>query len=96
MNCPNCQRANRSDARFCDNCGASLVARPVAAEPTVARKVVTIVFADLIGSTALHERLDAGPILIGAHAGEAPKRLYAALGFVPLCMTREYFAERTT
>ena len=59
MNCPNCQRANRSDARFCDNCGAPLVARPAAAEPTVARKVVTIVFADLIGSTALHERLDA-------------------------------------
>jgi hypothetical protein len=26
---------------------------------TVARKIVTIVFADLIGSTALHERLDA-------------------------------------
>ena len=30
-----------------------------------ARKVVTIVFADLVGSTALHERLDAG---VGARA----------------------------
>ena len=41
-------------------------------------------------------RLDAGPILIGAHAGEAPKRLYAALGFAPICVTREYFADRIT
>ena len=29
------------------------------AEATGARKIVTIVFADLVGSTALHERLDA-------------------------------------
>jgi class 3 adenylate cyclase/tetratricopeptide (TPR) repeat protein len=42
-------------ARFCGACGASLLARDQAA----ARKVVTIVFADLVGSTALHERLDA-------------------------------------
>jgi GNAT superfamily N-acetyltransferase len=28
--------------------------------------------------------------LIGAHATERPKRLYAALGFVPVCVTREY------
>ncbi|HSQ01115.1 MAG TPA: GNAT family N-acetyltransferase [Candidatus Dormibacteraeota bacterium] len=31
-----------------------------------------------------------GPVLIGAHAGEPPKRLYAALGFAPVCVTREY------
>ena len=35
------------------------LSRPVAAAPAEARKVVTIVFADLVGSTALHERLDA-------------------------------------
>jgi len=29
-------------------------------------------------------------ILIGAHATEPPKRLYAALGFAPVCVTREY------
>jgi GNAT superfamily N-acetyltransferase len=29
-------------------------------------------------------------ILIGAHATEPPKRLYAALGFAPVCITREY------
>jgi class 3 adenylate cyclase len=43
--------------QFCEACGASLVARPP--EDAGARKVVTIVFADLVGSTALHERLDA-------------------------------------
>lgn len=29
-------------------------------------------------------------ILIGAHVTEPPKRLYAALGFSPVCVTREY------
>jgi class 3 adenylate cyclase len=46
-------------AKFCRGCGTSLAGRP--AEKTAApeaRKVVTIVFADLIGSTSLHERLD--------------------------------------
>ncbi|MDX2167616.1 MAG: adenylate/guanylate cyclase domain-containing protein, partial [Deltaproteobacteria bacterium] len=44
-------------AKFCAACGAALAARPGGA--AVARQVVTIVFADLIGSTSLHERLDA-------------------------------------
>ncbi|MBX3024108.1 AAA family ATPase [bacterium] len=56
VTCATCGQANRSGARFCDNCGAAL---GTAADATVARKVVTIVFADLVGSTALHERLDA-------------------------------------
>ena len=56
LDCASCGRVNRADARFCDGCGAALVAR--AADDAVVRKVVTIVFADLIGSTSLHERLD--------------------------------------
>jgi GNAT superfamily N-acetyltransferase len=32
----------------------------------------------------------ASTIVIGAHAGQRPKRLYAALGFAPVCVTREY------
>jgi class 3 adenylate cyclase len=55
--CLACGAENEGDARFCIACGASLAARP-AAETAEVRKVVTIVFADLIGSTALHERLD--------------------------------------
>ena len=54
--CPSCAHANTPDHRFCGACGASLIAPP--AEKAEVRKVVTIVFADLIGSTALHERLD--------------------------------------
>src|SRR6266852_384456 len=47
-------------AKFCGACGASLVTQPArVADKAEARKVVTIVFADLIGSTSLHERLDA-------------------------------------
>lgn len=66
--CPACGREAESDARFCGGCGSSLAAPPPAppappatppAEAAVARKTVTIVFADLAGSTALHERLDA-------------------------------------
>jgi len=56
MDCPSCHRTNRPDARFCDGCGTSL-ARPT--DVATARKIVTIVFADLVGSTSLHERLDA-------------------------------------
>src|SRR5882724_7476610 len=55
--CASCGAESAPDAQFCEACGASLV--PHAAVPAETRKVVTIVFADLIGSTALHERLDA-------------------------------------
>lgn len=53
--CPACGTEAADDARFCTACGAALAARPTA----VSRKVVTVVFADLVGSVALHERLDA-------------------------------------
>jgi len=55
--CARCGRENPDDARFCSACGAELAARPA----TVAeeRKVVTVLFADVTGSTALGERLDA-------------------------------------
>jgi class 3 adenylate cyclase/tetratricopeptide (TPR) repeat protein len=42
-------------ARFCPACGASVSAAPAVAER---RKVVTVVFADVVGSTALGERVD--------------------------------------
>src|SRR5215468_2262051 len=69
--CPACGSESRPEAQFCDACGASLVAR--APEDGGARKVVTIVFADLVGSTALHERLDA------ESAGALMDRYYRAL-----------------
>jgi class 3 adenylate cyclase/tetratricopeptide (TPR) repeat protein len=58
--CPACGHGNPADHRFCGACGALLTAEPAGARREAgSRKVVTIVFADLVGSTALHERLDA-------------------------------------
>src|SRR6266516_4894572 len=57
VTCARCGRENPSDARFCNACGAELDAvRPATGEE---RKVVTVLFADVTGSTALGERLDA-------------------------------------
>ncbi len=54
--CAACGQENRPDARFCDACGAALAVRPGAAGEQ--RKTVTVLFADVTGSTALGERLD--------------------------------------
>jgi class 3 adenylate cyclase len=65
--CASCGAELRPTAKFCDECGTPVAAggaRPAAPPPATAaelagaRKTVTIVFADLVGSTALHERLD--------------------------------------
>src|SRR2546429_836005 len=53
--CASCGAENREGARFCDSCGAPLSAAPPARE---ARKVVTVLFCDVTGSTALGERID--------------------------------------
>jgi class 3 adenylate cyclase/tetratricopeptide (TPR) repeat protein len=54
--CPACSESNSERARFCQACGAAL---PDAAEPAgEVRKVVTIVFADMAGSTRIGEALD--------------------------------------
>ncbi|MGZ8620345.1 MAG: zinc-ribbon domain-containing protein, partial [Actinomycetota bacterium] len=51
--CPRCGRPLPNGANFCPNCGAP-VAVPAASE----RRVVTVVFADLAGSTELAAMLD--------------------------------------
>ncbi len=53
--CPSCGEENPERFRLCGFCGANL--EPEAA-PQEARKLVTIVFADLVGSTSLGEALD--------------------------------------
>jgi class 3 adenylate cyclase/tetratricopeptide (TPR) repeat protein len=55
MICPSCGHENPAGAKFCSECGAPLAA---AAPATEQRKVVTVVFSDVTGSTALGERLD--------------------------------------
>jgi class 3 adenylate cyclase len=52
--CPSCGQENPAGFRFCGRCAAAL---PVAATAEV-RKTVTVVFCDLVGSTALGERTD--------------------------------------
>jgi class 3 adenylate cyclase/tetratricopeptide (TPR) repeat protein len=53
--CPKCGRENSDDARFCSACGTALAA---AEAPREQRKVVTVLFCDLVGSTALGESTD--------------------------------------
>jgi class 3 adenylate cyclase/tetratricopeptide (TPR) repeat protein len=52
--CPNCGEENPQRARFCWNCGTPLI-RPEGVEE---RKVVTVLFADLVGFTARSDRAD--------------------------------------
>jgi class 3 adenylate cyclase/tetratricopeptide (TPR) repeat protein len=53
--CPNCGRENPADARFCNACGATL---EVGEPERESRKVVTVLFCDLVGSTTLGESTD--------------------------------------
>ncbi len=55
MNCPSCGHATEQAARFCPACGASLESGTTSRE---VRKTVTVLFADISGSTELGERLD--------------------------------------
>jgi class 3 adenylate cyclase len=54
--CPSCGHENPPDARFCNACAAPLPG----AEPSLPeeRKIVTVLFVDLVGFTARAERLD--------------------------------------
>ena len=53
LTCPNCGRENPDGFRHCGYCGAGLT-RPAVER----RKLATLVFCDLSGSTALGERVD--------------------------------------
>jgi class 3 adenylate cyclase len=55
--CRSCGTENAETARFCQSCGGALGDGDSAA-PREVRKTVTILFADVAGSTALGERLD--------------------------------------
>ncbi|MGZ3640642.1 MAG: AAA family ATPase [Candidatus Limnocylindrales bacterium] len=69
--CPNCGAANEPEAGFCGQCGQSLaavataagapvaaVSPPQAAAPVAERRLVSILFADLVGFTTLAEGRD--------------------------------------
>ena len=53
--CPQCGRESPDEFGFCPSCGGALA---VAAPAREVRKVVTVLFCDLTGSTAIGERTD--------------------------------------
>ena len=64
--CPACGAANEQGDAFCGDCGAALAgdAVPVASAPvpepaTAERRLVSVLFADLVGFTTLSESRDA-------------------------------------
>ena len=54
--CASCGEANADQARFCSTCGAALL--EPAAPPGEERKVVSVLFVDLVGFTAKSDRAD--------------------------------------
>ncbi|OKJ41565.1 adenylate/guanylate cyclase domain-containing protein [Streptomyces sp. CB01580] len=58
MNCTSCQHQLPADARFCPSCGTPCPAAAATTPPGDERKLVTAVFCDLVGSTALSGQLD--------------------------------------
>jgi class 3 adenylate cyclase len=55
VTCATCGRENPPDSRFCNGCGATLEPPAPRREE---RKVVTVLFADLVGFTSRAERMD--------------------------------------
>ncbi len=78
MTCSVCGRPLPDGARFCPNCGASV--GPLVG--TEERKVVTVLFADIVDSTGLGGRLDAERAreLLGQFFGAASEELLALRG----------------
>jgi len=55
--CERCGQRNPEAAKFCFSCGTPLATRS-AAQPEEERKVVTVLFADLVGFTTRSEQMD--------------------------------------
>ncbi|MBA3432775.1 MAG: AAA family ATPase, partial [Actinobacteria bacterium] len=65
QSCPSCGAANASTVKFCGECGTALAtapaatAQPPASTPAAERRLVSVLFADLVGFTAASEQRDA-------------------------------------
>jgi len=102
--CPSCGTRNPASDRFCGECGSSLgtgaaAAAPGAADSGAERRLVSVMFADLVGFTTLAEGRDAeetrelltgyfdlarGVIEIGAGEGTLLKKLACRYPGTPL------------
>jgi class 3 adenylate cyclase/tetratricopeptide (TPR) repeat protein len=80
--CPSCGHDNRDGAKFCEECASPLAtpARPVAEE----RKVVSVLFCDLVGFTASSEQADPEDVdrMLSAYAEMARAQIEAYGGVV--------------
>src|ERR671930_429120 len=56
--CPACGAANESGDRFCGECGAALESEPAAPVAEAERRLVSVLFGDLVGFTPLSEDRD--------------------------------------
>lgn len=72
--CPSCGSANTPGAKFCGECGNALAGADQAAPartvgPTTERRLVSVLFADLVGFTTLSEARDAEDVreLLGSY-----------------------------
>src|SRR5262245_1226514 len=68
LSCTRCGEQNGDRARFCSNCGQSLLPEPAAAQE---RQLVSILFVDLVGFTARSDQADPEDVretLVAYHA----------------------------
>jgi len=79
--CASCHREVAAGSAFCPHCGAAVEAAPTAGEE---RKLVTLLFADVTGSTELAEALDAEVVreLMGEYFALAREEIEARGGTV--------------
>ncbi len=80
MVCPACGSESADESRFCSRCGIRLEVSRSHEE----RKVITALFCDMVGSTALGERLDAEDIsrLLAVYRGICRRRIESHGGVV--------------
>src|ERR1017187_7618457 len=98
--CPSCGNANPASAKFCLECGHKLPAtgvdaagrpatdtatlQPAKAAGSAERRQLTVMFCDLVGSTALSARLDPEDMreIVGAYHRSCAEQITKAGGFV--------------
>src|SRR5688572_32737496 len=81
--CPVCETENALSNKFCGSCGAELV-QPQVVEEVEERRVVTVLFADLVGFTSRAEQLDPEDVraILSRYYGQLRSDLEAHGGFV--------------
>ena len=88
MKCPECQRQNPDDAKYCNECGFTLteIKDEKDAIPAIEseRKHVSILFSDLSGYTAMTEKLDPEEVkeIMNSIFGEITRIIHRYDGFI--------------